>query len=132
MTPDKDAEIARLRRELEYCIAAARENGKERDEALKLAADWQRKWEYEHTGRWNQKGEVEALIANNDQLRAERNELAKSLGAEVATTQRLKAALQRISKGIYGRRQEGDKSGLTDWQIARAALASGVGDGGGK
>lgn len=46
-----EAEIARLRRELEYAIEAARENGKERDE------------------------------------------LAMKLGAEVATTQRMKAML---------------------------------------
>ena len=75
-----EAEIARLRRELEYAIEAARENGKERDE------------------------------------------LAKALGAEVATTQRLRAALYKI--------------GVDHWQskaelcaFARAVIANGGNDG---
>lgn len=62
MTPDKDAEIARLRRELEIAFDVAREIGEER------------------------------------------NELALALGREVATTQRLRAALHKARIAVqFGR-----------------------------
>lgn len=105
MTPDKDAEIARLRRELEVALEAARVNGEER------------------------------------------NELARQLGAEVATTQRLTKALRDtyglvkaafVSKRADGRywndvdpgAQVRIKAVLREY--IDAALASGNGDGGGE
>lgn len=77
------------------------------------------------------KGEHMSYLAEC-RYRDEIADLAKKLGAEVATTQRMKAALREIRTQTMGVTDIGYAGVLALESLIDAALASGNGDGGGK